>query len=39
LGFVTLPGLLGAIGVIACGYLASAEIIKVYVARRLLPRK
>jgi Mg2+-importing ATPase len=40
LGFVALPAsLLGAIAVIACGYLASAEIIKVYGARRLLLRK
>jgi P-type Mg2+ transporter len=40
LGFVTLPAsLLGAIAVIAGGYLASAEIVKVYGARRLLLRK
>jgi hypothetical protein len=40
LGFVGLPAsLLAAIDVIACGYLVSAEIIKLYVARRLLLRK
>jgi Mg2+-importing ATPase len=40
LGFVALPAsLLGAIAVIAGGYLASAEIVKVYGARRLLLRK
>jgi Mg2+-importing ATPase len=40
LGFVALPAsLLGAIAVIACGYLVSAEIVKVYGARRLLLRR
>jgi Mg2+-importing ATPase len=40
LGFVALPApLFGAIAVIAGGYLASAEIVKVYGARRLLLRK
>jgi Mg2+-importing ATPase len=40
LGFVALPAsLLGAIAVIAGGYLASAEIVKVWGARRLSLRK